>query len=135
MPAPVTDTLGILSDKRLGEWIAQREKTTVVAVADAAATLTAAQIIDSKVFKQTPTAARTLTTDTAALIVAAATGYAVGTSFDFSIINLAAATYSITLAGGTGVTIVGVATVAPVTSAMFRAVIDSATAVSVYRLA
>lgn len=133
MPLAITDTLGVMSDKRLNDWIVQKEKSTVVAVADAAATLTAAQIIDSKLFTQTPTAARTLTTDTAALIVAAATGYAVGTSFDFSIINLSAAT-TITVAGGTGVTVVGVATVPGVTTGTFRARIDSATAVSVYRL-
>lgn len=134
MPLKSNDTSGAVTRKRIEAWVAQRESSTVVAVADAAATLTAAQIIDSKIFKQTPSAARTLTTSTAALLVAAATDYAVGTSFDFSIINLAAASYSITLAGGDGVTIVGLATVAPVTSAMFRVVIDSATAASVYRL-
>lgn len=135
MPLVANDTSGALTRTRVAGWVAQREKVTAVAVADAAATLTAAQIIDSKIFTQTPTAARTLTTSTAALIVAAATDYVVGTTFKFSIINLAAATSVITLAAGTGVTISGVATVQPVSSGRFSARIDSATAVTVYRIA
>ena len=101
-----------------------------VALSDADATLTAAQLEDSGVFTITPTAARTLTTDTAANLVAGLTGYQVGTSFEFTIVNLAA--YDVTLAGGTGVTIVGNA-VANNASATFRAIIDSSTAVSIYR--
>lgn len=134
MPAPVSDTAGALTRTRLATWIAQREKSTVVALSDAANTLTAAQIIDSKVFTQTPTAGRVLTSSTAALVVAAATGYAVGTSFDFSIVNLAAAQV-ITVAGGTGVTVVGLATQAGTVSGQWRFRIDSATTASLIRLA
>ena len=103
----------------------------VVALADADATLTATQMVDSGIFTITPTVARTLTTDTAANLVAAMTGYQVGTWFEFTIVCLAA--FAVTLAAGTGVTIVGDA-VANNVSATFKARIDSATAVTIYRL-
>ena len=76
-----------------------------VALADANATLTAAQMIDSGIFTITPTIARALTTDTAANLVAAMAGYQVGTWFDIVIVCLAA--FDVTLGAGTGVTIVG----------------------------
>ena len=104
---------------------------TLVALSDANATLTAAQMIDSGIFTITPTVARTLTTDTAANLVAAMTGYQVGTWFDIVIICLAA--YAVTLAGGTGVTIVGSAVVNN-NSGTWRARIDSASAVTLYRM-
>ena len=102
-----------------------------VALADADATLTAAQMIDSGIFTITPTIARTLTTDTAVNLVAAMVGYQVGTWFDIVIICLAA--YAVTLAGGTGVTIVGNAVVNNA-SGTWRARFDSATAVTLYRM-
>ena len=105
----------------------------LVAVSDAAATLTAAQLIANSIFTQTPGAARALTTATGAEIIAAFTGYSVGSIFEFTIVNLAAATYVITLtAGATGVTIVGVAAVQPVTSATFVGRIAAADAVVIY---
>jgi len=103
----------------------------VVALADADATLTATQMVDSGIFTITPTVARTLTTDTAANLVAAMAGYQVGTWFEFTIVCLAA--FAVTLAAGTGVTIVGSA-VANNVSATFKARIDSATTVTIYRL-
>ena len=104
---------------------------TAVALADADATLTAAQMIDSGIFTITPTVARTLTTDTAANLVAAMSGYQVGTWFDIIIVCLAA--FAVTLAGGTGVTITGNAAVNN-SSGTWRARIDSASAVTLYRM-
>jgi hypothetical protein len=104
-----------------------------VALSDGNATLTASQLVDSGIFTITPTENRTLTTDTAANIIAALPDYLVGTYFDFTIVNLAAATYTATLAAGTGVTITGSATVAAASSGTFRAVVTSANAVTVYR--
>jgi len=103
----------------------------VVALADAAATLTAAQMIDSGIFTITPTVARALTTDTATNLVAAMAGYQVGTWFDIVIVCLAA--FAVTLGGGTGVTIVGNAVVNN-SSGTWRARIDSASAVTLYRM-
>jgi len=104
---------------------------TAVALADADATLTAAQMIDSGIFTITPTIARTLTTDTAANLVAAMSGYQVGTWFDIIIVCLAA--FTVTLAGGTGVTITGNAAMNN-SSGTWRARIDSASAVTLYRM-
>jgi hypothetical protein len=133
MPLLGNDTDGALTRKRLQTYIAAQESATAVAVADAAAILTAAQVLNSKIFVQTPTAARALTTPTAALLIAALTDYVVGTSFEFTIINLAAATHVATLTAGVGVTLVGVAAVQPVTSGTFVGVVTSSSAVSIYR--
>jgi len=110
---------------------AQVKTKAAVALADAAATLTAAQMVDSGIFTITPTVARTLTTDTAANIIAGISRQQVGTWFDFTIINTAA--FDVTLAAGTGVTLSG-ATVIHSESSSWRCRIDSATAVTIYNL-
>lgn len=133
MPLKPNSTDGTITRKRLEDYITAHEKVVEVAVADAAATLTAAQLLESKLFTQTPTAARTLTTATAALIVAALKDESEGTSFEFTIVNKAAATHAITLAGGTDVTIVGSVTVAAATSGTFVGVVQSDNTVKVYR--
>lgn len=72
----------------------------VVAASDAATTLSAVETIDSIVI-MTPTAARNLTTATAAAIVAElGDGVRIGTSFELIVRNLAAATHAITLVAG-----------------------------------
>ena len=117
-PVIVSDTPVIVTTK------------AAVALADAAATLTAAQMVNSSIFTITPTVARTLTTDTAANIIAALPRNQVGTWFKIAVVNLAA--FAVTLAGGTGVTLVGVAAVNNV-SGTWHGRIDSATAITVYR--
>jgi hypothetical protein len=102
---------------------------TVTALADAAATLTAAQLRGG-LFTITPTTPRILTTDTAANIVAAIPNTADGVSFEFTVVNLAG--FDVTFAGGTGVTINGKTIVAN-GSATFRVVRLSATTVGLYR--
>jgi uncharacterized protein (DUF697 family) len=77
---------------------------TVVAAGNEATTLTAAQSVDSLV-RMTPSAGRTVTTATAAAIVAEIAGCRVGSSFRLILRNEAAATHAMTLAGGTGVTL------------------------------
>jgi hypothetical protein len=77
---------------------------TNTALADSGATLTAAQLIGGE-FTITPTVARTLTTDTAANIIAGLTGSVDNSSFEFTVINLAA--FDVSIAAGTGVTLVG----------------------------
>jgi hypothetical protein len=82
----------------------------------------------------TLTTARTITTPTAADLIAEL-GAVVGTSVQFSYINLAA--YVATLAGGTGVTIVGLATTAATAglASRWEVVVTAPTTVSVYRIA
>jgi len=106
----------------------------LVAVADAAATLTAAQLVAKSIFTQTPTAGRALTTATGAQIIAALPNYSVGSCFEFTIVNSAADTHAATLtAGASGVTITGNAVVAAATSATFIVRIAAADAVVIYR--
>ena len=65
------------------------------------------------IIRGVPTAAATYTTATAAAIVAAIGGdCAIGTTFMVVVINASAGAYTITIAGGTSVTVSGVATVA-----------------------
>jgi len=135
MPLLGNDTDGAVTRKRLETWVAQKEKYTAVALTDAAATPTAAQLIDSKLFVQTPTADRTFTLPTAALVIAALTDEAVGTSFEFTIINLASA-FEIVVTTNTGWTITGggYMTVFDACSASFLAVVTSTTTCQLYRL-
>ena len=135
MPLLGIDTDGAVTRKRLETWVAQKEKVTAVALTDAAATPTAAQLIDSKLFVQTPTADRTFTLPTAALVIAALTDEAVGTSFEFTIVNLASA-YEIVVTTNTGWTITGGGrmTVFDGCSATFLAVVTSTTACQLYRM-
>ena len=102
----------------------------VTALADAPATLTAAQLLGS-VFTINPTESRALTTDLASAIIAALPDYVVGSCFDFTVVNSAA--FEVMLVGGTGVSIVGKASVTDA-SATWKAVVSSATTVVLYRL-
>ena len=83
----------------------------------------------------TPTGNRTKPTDTAANIIANVNMNltANGNSFEFVIVNEAAATHKITLSAGTGVTLKGDPDVGAKTSATFRIVRTSSTAVTIYR--
>ena len=133
MPLLANDTDGAITRKRLESYVAANEGVTEVAVADADSTLTAAQLVTSKLFTATPTTARTFTTATAALIVAALTDEVAGTSSEFTVVNKAAATHAITVAGGTSVTVVGLVTVAAATSGTFVGVVQSDNSVKLYR--
>ena len=109
------------------------EGRVLKAATDAATTLTAAESIES-IVTMTPTAARNVTTATAALILAELTeGYRVGSTFELTVVNLAGATYAATLVGGTGVTITGVAAVSAATSGTFVGYIVSTSAITFYR--
>jgi hypothetical protein len=110
-----------------------------VALADAAATLTATQV-SSALFVMTPTASRVVTLPTAALLAGVLNR--VGESLDLSVLNLGGTGLLVTLAAGSGGSVVGLATVAPVAdsngASLFRLRMTSVTASSeayvVYRL-
>ena len=103
---------------------------TTTALADAAATLTAAQLIGGE-FTITPTVARIQTTDTAVNIIAALTDCVDGSNFDFAVVNLDA--FDVTIAAGAGVTLVGNMVINE-GSATFNVARLSATTASVTRL-
>jgi hypothetical protein len=77
---------------------------TNTALSNAAATLTAAQLIGGE-FTITPSVARIQTLDTAANIISALSGSVDNSNFTFTIVNLAA--FDVTIATAAGVTLVG----------------------------
>ncbi len=107
----------------------------VVALLDAAGNLAAADMVNNGIFTITPTAARAITTDSAANIVAAIPGAQAGSWFDFTL--LCEAAFNATLTAGAGVTIAGNA-VCNDSSASYRALLTDVTpgaeAVTIYRL-
>ena len=137
MPLLGNDTDGAVTRKRIEAFAAKTEKVTVVAATDAATTQAQATLAAAGhvVYTMTPSTGRTLTTPTGAELGAAFTDEAVGTSFKFSVVNLAAATHAITLtAGASGVTLVGVVAVAAASSASFVGVFTAADTVIIYRV-
>lgn len=104
--------VNILGDARLRTGSTSEAQITIVpapsAMADAAATLTIAQV-KSGLLTMTPSAARILTLPTATSMVTYLKN--IGDSADLTIINLGADTMHITLAAGTGGSVVGLAVV------------------------
>ena len=107
---------------------------TVADLGDDTSTIHDAEIAGG-ITTATPTGNRTKPTDTAANIIANVNMNltANGNSFEFVIVNEAAATHKITLSAGTGVTLKGDPDVGAKTSATFRIVRTSSTAVTIYR--
>jgi len=106
----------------------------VTNIADGASMVLPIAAIQGGIVTSTLTTARTITTGTAASIISAL-GSVVGTAAQYSYINLAA--YVATLSGGTGVTIVGLATTAATAgqASRWEVVVTAPTTVSIYRIA
>lgn len=106
--------------------------------ATATATLTAAQILGGLLVGNPSTSAATYTLPTATLLEAALVNTKVNQTFELTIINLGTSSGVITVAAGTGITLVGMATL-PITtaagsSAKFLARKTAAGAWTVYRV-
>ena len=110
-----------------------KQLQAVTNIADGASMVHTTAGILGGITTATLTAARTITTPTAATLIAEL-GAVVGTSVQFSYINLAA--FVATLAGGTGVTIVGLATTVATAghASRWEVVVTAPTTVSVYRI-
>ncbi len=109
--------------------------TTVSTINTAgAATYTAAQLLGGLILRDPAGGARSDVTPTAALIIAAITGAAVGDSFEFTIRNTADANETITVTEGVGVTLSGTMTIAQNNSKRFLCVVTAADAVTIYSL-
>ncbi len=122
-------------------WIDRRllQMTTVTNITTAGnETLTVAHLLGGYITRDPAGGARTDTTDTAANIVGAFNWATVGSSFEFTIENTADAAETITVAGGTDVTISGTATIAQNNSKRFLCVFTNVTssseAVTIYSL-
>jgi hypothetical protein len=99
-----------------------------LAAPTATATLSAANSYNT-IIRGVPTAAATYTTATAEAIVAAIGGdCAVGTTFMVVVLNASAGANTITIAGGTDVTVSGVATVVQSASKVFLGRVTNVTA-------
>jgi hypothetical protein len=99
-----------------------------LAAPTATATLSAANSYNT-IIRGVPTAAATYTTATAEAIVAAIGGdCAVGTTFMLVVLNASAGANTITIAGGTDVTVSGVATIAQNASKVFLGRVTNVTA-------
>ena len=99
-------TAGIIAD---GNFAIKRTVTTNTTASNQ--TYTAAQIAGGIMLRDPNGSARTDTTDTAANILSQFLGAKVGSSFIFFVRNNAAAAQTITVAGGTGVTLSGTGTI------------------------
>lgn len=138
MPAQPTSLASLLVKGNFFEGIAVNSVSTAGNISP----IPNAQIINAIYNRDTNGGARTDTTDTAANILAAirvgGVAPVVGTSFILYVRNTAAAANTLTLAGGTGVTIVGTATVAQNNIRAFLGVVTNATkssaAISLYSL-
>lgn len=112
---------------------------TVTAASNADTTLTAAQTVEGVVTMTPATSDKTITTASAADIVSLLSdGVRAGSSFELTIVNVAAATRALTLAAGSGVTLggaSGMATVAAASSATYVGVVTATgtPAVTLYR--
>ena len=98
---------------------------------------TAAQILSGYILDTSHTGAVTATTDTAALIIAAMTAagmpVTVGSSFDFIVIN--DGNQTVTMAGGTDVTLYGAAlTMATTKASVWRVLVTGAATLAMLRL-
>ena len=111
-----------------------KQLQSVTNIADGASMVHTTAGILGGITTATLTTARTITSPTAADLIASL-GSVVGTSVQFSYINLAA--FVATLAGGTGVTIVGLATTAATAgiASRWEVIVTAPTTVSVYRIA
>ena len=111
---------------------------SIKAASDAATTLTAAETVEG-IVTMTPTTGRALTTAAASAIVSLlGDGVQVGSSFELTVVNAAAATNAITLTAGSGITLTGasgMATVAAASSATYVGVVTAVgtPAVTFYR--
>ena len=111
-----------------------KQLQSVTNIADGASMVLTTAGIFGGITTATLTTARAITTPTAADLIAEL-GSVVGTSVQYSYINLAA--YVATLTAGTGVTIVGLATTAATAgfASRWEVVVTAPTTVSIYRIA
>ena len=110
-------------------------QATPSVIADATLIMTAAEAAVG-IVTQTPTGTRAVVAETAANWFTSFNLTDINDAGEFSYINLAAATHTLTLSGVDGtITLSGSGLVSPATSGMFRVVKTSATNVVLYRLA
>lgn len=130
----ITPTNGqtLVYDSTAAKWGSSRvyDVTTVTTDTTTAGprTYTAAELIGGLILRDCAGAIRSDVTPTAALLVAALPDAIVGTSFRVVIRNTSDAAETLTITGGTGVTVSGTATIAQNNSKEFLVRLDNVTA-------
>lgn len=119
---------GNLNEIFLGEMAAPQTAT-------ATATLTAAQITSGLLVANPSTSAATYTLPTGTAIDTVLTNAKNGSTFTLTIVNLGTSLGALTLTAGTGLTLVGSATVAITSSAQLLAYRTAANTYTLYRVA
>lgn len=117
-----------------GNGIVMPLQTVTTKTTASAVTYTAAEFLGGLILRDPNGAGRSDVTPTAALLIAAMPGVAVGNSFRFVIRNTADAAETITLTAGSNVTLSGTMTIAQNNSKEFLAVVTSTSAVTIYSL-
>jgi len=115
-----------LQDPRFDGPVMPRITATTIATAGNV-TYTPAQLLGGLILRDGNGGARTDTLPAAADLVEAVQGAMVGTSFEFELRNTTSTAVAITVAGGTGATLSGTATVAQLNTKMFLVVFTSVT--------
>lgn len=126
MPSSIFELTGDISVQEIS-----LSKRPIKAATDAATTLTAAEAVNG-IVTMTPTTGRALTTPTGADLKDYIGGpLEIGTAFELTVVNAAAATHAITLtAAASGITLGGVAGMATVAAASSATYVFLCTAVS-----
>ena len=119
---PKSETAAINS---LADRLVAAQARAIVTKSGATTTLTAAEMINAIYQQSGANGALGVTTATAAALVAALSGAQVGSAFEFIIVNTNNAT--ITLTGGSGVTLSGTTAVPTNKSQIYRGIVTNAT--------
>ena len=101
----------------------------------ATATLTTAQVLNTLLIANPSTSAATYTLPTGTQIDNVLTNAKIGSTFNLTIVNLGTSSGALTLSAGTGLTIVGSATVAITSSAQLLGYRTAANTYTIYRVA
>lgn len=116
------EAIGSLADR-----VVQAMAAAWVALTSNSPTLTVAQFISAVLNLSGQTGAQTVTTPTAAAIVAALPDAQVGTAFDFALQNANTSSGAVTLAAGAGVTLRGTVNVPITKTQLYKGVVTNAT--------
>jgi hypothetical protein len=117
-----------------GAAIGQRNITASTITTADVVTYTAAQLLGGLILRDPNGGARSDVTPTAALIIAAMKQAGVGNAFEFTIRNDADASETITVTGGTDVTLSGTMTIAQNNMKRFLCLVTASTTVTIYSL-
>jgi hypothetical protein len=128
---PSSESLAILTAVRVANEAASTVLSEITATGP---TLTADQMVNGICTFSGQTGAQNVTTPTAAALIAAIPNAQIGSSFDFVIRNEHTSSGAITVVAGSGVTLDGTTAVPITKTQLYKGVMTSLTAVTLYGL-